>query len=299
MADRADERHGAGGRGAHHDLVAEGEEILHRPAAPGHHDDVERFAAQSTNPGGQRRRRGGPLYRCEVFPDHDSGKAGAGRSGEVGPGVASRSGQESDPEREKGEGTFPSRIEQAFALEARLPFQEFLEQRPDPGLLEALDLKLVAALPLVQAQPAEGANPVPRLGSEGEAPGVSGPRHGFEDGCFFAKGQVEVAASRAAHLGKFPLDPKAPGKSVLEHLADAGADFPDRVRGPGRPRPGCGYRLDPGFRRRRGNGRGRRRRLSEERAARHRPPDAIPAEDLGLAACGGTRVSAEAGEAPG
>ena len=257
VADRADERHRTGGGGAHHELVAEREEVLHRTAAPGHHDDVEIQAAQRPNPGGQRSRRPGPLHRCVLFADPDAGEPPAGRSREIDRRVAAGRGQEADPEREKGESALPRRIEQPLAFETRFPLLKFLQQRADPGLLEALDLELVDALALVGAQPAEGADPVPRLGNEGEAPGVAGPGHGLEDHPLLAEGQVEVAALRPAYLGEFPLDPEAPWEAVLQHLPDAGTDLPDRERGRGRPRTGGGSRLDPGFRRRR---RDRRRR---------------------------------------
>ena len=214
-------------------------------------------AAQRPNPGGQRSRRPGPLHRCVLFADPDAGEPPAGRSREIDRRVAPGGGQETDPEREKGERALPRRIEQPLAFESRLPFLELLQQRADPGLLEALDLELVDALAVVGAQPAEGADPVPRLGNEGEAPGVAGPGHGLEDHPLLAEGQVEVAALRPAHLGEFPLDPQAPWEAVLQHLPDAGTDLPDRERGRGRPRTGGGSRLDPGLRRRR---RDRRRR---------------------------------------
>ena len=202
MADRAHERHGTGGGRTHHELVAEGEEVLHRTAAPGHHDDVEILAAQRPNPGGQRPRRPGPLHRCVVFADFDAGEPRTGRPREVHRRVAAGGGQEADPEREEGEIPLPRRIEQSLALETRLPFLEFLQQRADPGLLEALDLELVDALAVIGAEPAEGADPVPRPGNDREAPGVAGPGHGLEDDPLLAEGQVEVAALRPAHLGR-------------------------------------------------------------------------------------------------
>ena len=249
---------------AHHELVAEGKEVLHRTAAPGHHDDVEILAAQRPNPGGQRPRRSGSLNRGVVFPDPDAGEARQGRLREIDRRVAAGGGQEPDPEREEGETALSRGVEQTLALETRLPFLEFLQQRPDPGLLEALDLELVDALPVIGAQPPEGADPVPRLGDEGEPPGVAGPGHRLEDDPFLAEGQVEVAALRPSHLGEFALDPETPRETVLQHLPDAGADLPDRERGRGRSRTRGDRRLDPGVRRRWRDRRGRRGRASEE-----------------------------------
>ena len=102
VADRAHERHRTGGGRAHHEFVAEGKEVFHRTAAPGHHDDVEPLAAERPDPGGERPRRLGPLHRGVVFADRDGGEPSAGRPREVDRRVAAGGGQEADPERKEG-----------------------------------------------------------------------------------------------------------------------------------------------------------------------------------------------------
>ena len=241
VADGGDERDGAGGGGAHHRFVGEGQQVLDRTAAARDDEDVrarDRAAGfervEAGDGGGDLRRRALPLHGDR--PDEDAAREAIGEAVEnVADDRADRRGDDADHLRQMRQRLFAGGVEEAFGGEPGAPFLQHLHDRADAGEFEPLDDDLIRRFARIGGEAAGGDDLHPLLRLHLQLGIGAAPDDGVDLRALVLQREIGVArgmdAAKARDLAAHPDIAEAVLDGALQRLREfADGEF-QRVRG--------------------------------------------------------------------
>jgi hypothetical protein len=252
VPDRGNERDRRGGRGAHHDLLVEGHQILEAAAAPRDDEEVGprrlgpgREAVEALDRRGNLRRRALALDRHR--PDQDPArKAVLEAVQNVADDGARQRGDDADHLGQERQRALPLGGEEPFGGKPHLALFQELQQSADAGKLDAVDNQLIARAPGIGGEPPGAHHLHPVLGLKAE-PGVA-PAHRIEHGVGVLEREIAMTGGMALEAGNLAAHADI-GEILLDRALQQRGDLAHAIFG----------QVEPG-------------RRGSEGAFRHRPP---------------------------
>ena len=229
VADGRDDGHGRAGDGPGHGLLVEGPQVLDGAAAAADDEDLDTGpAAQGLDALDDLGRGALALDAGRVDDDVEPGVAALEDAQDIADGRPRRRGHDADRPRPERQLALAGLVEQALGPELLL---ELLEAELEGALalgLDLVDVELVVAAGLEDADLAPADDLEAVLEVEGDLAGGRLPQDGLDDAFLVLEAEEDVAGGGLLVAGDLALDPDL-GDGDLEGRLDDLGDLGDRV----------------------------------------------------------------------